>query len=281
MKNHNPMSIALRVKQIREEQKLTKNKMAASLGMDSSQYGKVEAGTLSLSLDKFMDFCSIYNINPEWLHSERGEKYKSDVKPAVYNHVDNEPKVSFLPRVITVYEDERDAISIVATKAAAGYLNGYADPEFIERLPVINAPGYKGGLHRAFEIRGNSMPPLHSGAIVIGQYVEHITGIRDRRVHIIVTKSEGIVLKRVINSPEEEKLILISDNPNKREYPNYTVDYSEILEIWYWRGGLIRELPDPSDLYSRMNDMEAKITVLDEFYRQLKKGTFTLQPVKR
>jgi transcriptional regulator with XRE-family HTH domain len=274
------MSIALRIKQVRDEKNLSKSKMAASLGMDNSQYGKVEAGTLSLSLDKFMEFCSIYDINPEWLHSERGEKYRSDIKQVPAKHLANEPKVSFIPPTITVYENGKEAITIVPTKAAAGYLNGYADPEYIEKLPLINAPGYGGGLHRAFEVRGNSMPPLHSGSIVIGRYVESLTGIRDRRVHIIVTKNDGIVLKRVINHPEEEKLILISDNPNKKEFPNYTIDYSEILEIWYWRGGLIRELPDPSDLYARMNDLESKVTVLDEFYRQLKKGTFTLQPVK-
>lgn len=269
------MSIALRIKEIREAQNLSKNKMAATIGMDSSQYGKVESGTLSLSLDKFMEFCSVYNINPEWLHSGHGEKHKNDVKHAEYNHIINKPKVSFLPQVITVYKNGADAISVVPAKAAAGYLNGYSDPEFIEKLPVIEAPGYGSGSHRAFEVRGHSMPPLHSGAIVIGRYVEDLSEIKDRRVYIVVTRNDGIVVKRVINNKEDQKLILISDNPNKKEFPNFSLDYDEVLEVWYWRGGLIRELPDPSDVYSRINELESKVTVLDELYRQFKKGSFT------
>ncbi|WP_442795348.1 S24 family peptidase [Pelobium manganitolerans] len=175
----------------------------------------------------------------------------------------------YMPKVVTVDKDQKELITIVSHKAAAGYLNGYADPEWVENLPTISLPGYKQGTYRAFEVRGNSMPPLHSGSFSVGSFVEKLSDIKDRRVYIIVTVNDGIVVKRVINRQESAQLILISDNPNKKEYPNYIIDHSEVKEIWYWCGGFIREFPDPSDFYNRMNELESKLTFLDNRINQI------------
>ncbi len=187
------------------------------------------------------------------------------------------PEVSYFtephaPMVVTVNQNNEDVISLVATKAAAGYLNGYADPEFIETLPTIALPGLKGGIHRAFEVKGASMLPTHHpGSISIGRYVESFDDIRDRRVYIVVTRDEGVVLKRVLNRVREEgKLILISDNENKREYPNYPVNASDIMEMWYWRGSIIRESPEPGNMYNRLNDMQAELALMRAEVNQIK-----------
>lgn len=271
------MSIHARIKNIRIEAGKSQEDFAASIDLKRGNLSQIELGKQLPTLDTIKAIARIYGKTYDWIidgeengnlngnaNGNLNKKYlvENDKLSLV-----NEPKVSFLPRVITVNQNEDDVISIVGQKAAAGYLNGYSDPEYVEQLPTIAAPGYKGALHRAFEIRGNSMPPLHTGSISIGRYVESLTDIKNRRVYIILSKLEGIVIKRVINVPDERKLILISDNPNKREFGNYTIDYEDILEMWYWRGGLIRELPDPSDLYNRMNDYETRITLLEE--RQL------------
>jgi hypothetical protein len=181
-----------------------------------------------------------------------------------------EADVDYLPRLVTVDAAGDDAISIVNTKAAAGYLNGYGDPEYLQILPTISAPGFRGALHRCFEVKGNSMPPNHDGSLAICRYVERLADIRNRYVYVIVSRNDGIVLKRVINIPDEHKLILISDNPNKREFPNYSIDYNDIIEIWLWRGAVIRSIPDPSDFYNRMNEMEARMTLMDEYMQQMR-----------
>ena len=175
------------------------------------------------------------------------------------------------PKVITVTENNEDAISIVQVKAAAGYLNGYADQEFIESLPTLAVPGLKGGTHRAFEVKGASMLPTHHpGSISICRYVESFSEIRDRRVYVLVTR-DGVVLKRVLNRVEEEgKLILISDNENKREYPNYPIYAEDVLEIWYWRASIIRESPEPGGMYNRLNDLQADVTLMRAELSQLK-----------
>lgn len=176
-----------------------------------------------------------------------------------------------MPKVVAVNEHNEDLVSLVSAKAAAGYLNGYADTEYVENLPTIRLPNLKGGTHRAFENKGHSMlPTLHNGSISVGRWVESLDDIKDRRIYIVVSKHDGIVIKRVLNRIEEAgKLILLSDNSNKTEYPNYTIDASDILEVWYLRGGFIFDFREPSELYARFNDVEARLTIMQEQLQKL------------
>src|SRR5208282_4379960 len=50
-------------------------------------------------------------------------------------------------------------IQMVPVKAAAGYLAGYADPDFLDELNTFTLPMLAPGNYRAFEIVGDSMLP--------------------------------------------------------------------------------------------------------------------------
>ena len=58
---------------------------------------------------------------------------------------------------ITINEYNEDLIEIIPIEASAGYLKGYADPEYIEQLQKIKLPFLPTGTHRAFPIKGDSM----------------------------------------------------------------------------------------------------------------------------
>src|SRR5690606_38332737 len=79
---------------------------------------------------------------------------------------------------ITVDGDDKENIELVPIKASAGYLNGYADPEYIAELPKFSLPMFRQGTYRAFEIKGDSMLPLQSGSVVIAEYVENWSEIK-------------------------------------------------------------------------------------------------------
>jgi len=179
-----------------------------------------------------------------------------------------------MPKVITINDKNEDVISLVGNKVAAGYLNGYADAEYVGRLPTMHLPNLKGGLHRAFEVQGHSMnPTLLNKSVVIGRYEESLKNIRDRRIYIVVTETEGLVIKRVLNRIEESgKLILISDNQNKKEFPNIILDADEVKELWYLRGGLMYEFPEPNEFYNRFNDLEATVTMMQQQLQNIAKS---------
>src|SRR5687767_7028781 len=95
----------------------------------------------------------------------------------------------------------RPDIPFVPLKAAAGYLNGYGDPEYIDELNTFTLPMLTGGNYRAFEIMGDSMLPTPSGSIIVGEKVESLEDLKSNNTYVVVSKTEGIVYKRVEKSP--------------------------------------------------------------------------------
>ena len=128
---------------------------------------------------------------------------------------------------IMVDANNNDLVEVVTARASAGYLNGYSDPEYFENLPNMNLPFRITGKHRAFPIKGDSMPPLQDGSYVVGKFVESIKDINNGSTYVLVTKEEGIVYKRI--HKKGNFLELHSDNKN---YEPYSVHVADVLEVW-------------------------------------------------
>jgi len=121
-------------------------------------------------------------------------------------------------------------IQFVPVKAAAGYLAGYGDPDFIDELNTFTLPMLTPGNYRAFEIVGDSMLPTPSGSIIVGEKVENMDDVRSNQTYIVVSRNEGIVYKRILrHAKAKNKLTLISDNTS---YHPYNVQADDILEVW-------------------------------------------------
>jgi transcriptional regulator with XRE-family HTH domain len=133
-------------------------------------------------------------------------------------------------RLQKLQQETKMVIPFVPIKAAAGYLAGMGDPEFIDELNTFTLPMVSSGNYRAFEIVGDSMLPVNSGSIIVGEKVETLEDVSNNNAYIVVTRNEGIVYKRVQkNIKAKAKLTLVSDNP---QYQPYFVDASEVLEFW-------------------------------------------------
>src|SRR5207244_6739028 len=96
-------------------------------------------------------------------------------------------------------------IQFVPVKAAAGYLAGYADPEFIDELNTFTLPMMAAGNYRAFEIIGDSMLPTPSGSVIVGEKVDSLEEIRNNVPCIVVLRNEGIVYKRIQKYGRQKK----------------------------------------------------------------------------
>nr|WP_308224890.1 LexA family transcriptional regulator [Flavobacterium sp. J372] len=138
---------------------------------------------------------------------------------------------------IAVDKNGENIIEIVPHKAKAGYLTGYSDPGFIEKLPHISLPFLGSGKFRALPIDGDSMPPHRDSSYIIGKYLEDRSDIKEGKTYVLLTSDEGIVYKRVGKS-EGNLLTLESDNPF---YQPYTIHLSEVLEIWKYAGSIETE----------------------------------------
>jgi transcriptional regulator with XRE-family HTH domain len=125
---------------------------------------------------------------------------------------------------------DRNIIHFVPVKAAAGYLAGYADSEFIDELNTFTLPMLSGGNYRAFEIIGDSMLPTPSGSIIVGEKIDSMDDVKTNAAYIVISRNEGIVYKRIVkNNKVKSKVSLVSDNPT---YQPYQVNTEDIIELW-------------------------------------------------
>lgn len=125
---------------------------------------------------------------------------------------------------------DTNVIHFVPVKAAAGYLAGFADPEFIDELNTFTLPMLTSGNYRAFEIVGDSMLPTPSGSVIVGEKVDALDDVKSNFAYIVVSRNEGIVYKRMLkNNKAKNKYTLMSDNP---QYQPYQVNAEDIIEVW-------------------------------------------------
>ena len=158
----------------------------------------------------------------------------------------------------------RADIPFVPVKAAAGYLAGFADPEFVDELNTFTLPMLTGGDYRAFEIVGDSMMPTPSGSVIVGEKVESLEDLKNNNTYVVVSKTDGIVYKRVLkNNRQKYKYTLVSDNP---AYQPYSVNAEDILEVWQAQMILSKanqqQRWDVNQLAGLVNDLQQQVSVL-------------------
>jgi transcriptional regulator with XRE-family HTH domain len=158
----------------------------------------------------------------------------------------------------------RGEITFVPVKAAAGYLAGFSDPEFIDELNTFTLPMLAGGDYRAFEIVGDSMMPTPSGSVIVGEKVESLEELKSNQTYIVVSKTEGIVYKRMAkNNRARNKYTMISDNP---AYQPYTLAAEDIMEVWQAQMIISRantqQRWDVNQIASLVTNLQQQVSVL-------------------
>jgi len=225
--------ISSNIKFLRKKRGLTQQQFADQIGIKRSLVGAYEEERAEPKYDLLKVIAAFFDISiDDFIKEEINEKWQP------------KPKGNLRILSISVDKDGDENIEMVPVKASAGYLNGYADPEYVAALPKFYLPMFKQGTYRAFEIKGDSMLPLVSGTVIIGEYVENWADIKAGETYVIVSKSDGVVYKRIGNRfKENKKLKLISDNP---VYEPYEINGEDVLEIWKGKGYISTHLPEPA-----------------------------------
>ncbi len=200
------------------------------------------------------------NLKPK--NSDNSDAAEDFSRPYILNEQAAKTPKMLAPKVITVDSSGNENVLYVPVKARAGYLTGMADPKYIQSLPAYGLPGYHNGTYRIFEINGPSMFPTFQDKDRCVTRWSEVSDIRDDRVYIVVTSNDGILIKRCINRMQEGKIICKSDNNFSGEYPPIVLEVSEILEVWYVVERWTRQMPGPGEIYKRIVNLEAAVTLL-------------------
>jgi len=214
--------IQINIKHLRMLKEFSQERFAEELQWTRSIVGSYEEGRSEPPIDRLIDLSNYFNIPIDIL-------VKNDLRLAKStSFIDIGSKRVLFP--ITVNESNEDIIEIVPAKASAGYLEGYADPEYIEQLQKIKLPFLPTGTHRAFPIKGDSMLPVKDGSFIVAKFVEDLSDVKDGRTYIVLTKDDGLVYKRVYNKIKEHNTLLLSSD--NKFYNPYEVDVEKVLELW-------------------------------------------------
>jgi repressor LexA len=150
-------------------------------------------------------FLAYYSeVNSEWLLTGRGSMLKSS--------------------------DEIIGIPLVSIKAVGGF--GSAD-FVIQKRDVKEhyiIPKFRDKqVDFMIEVEGSSMYPKYSSGDVVACRILHEQNfIQWNQTHVIATKEQGLIIKRVKKGVTEGSLIMISDN---KDYPEFEVPKKEITGI--------------------------------------------------
>lgn len=207
------------VRFLRGKANLTQKELAIKLNVNLPVIGSYEEGRSLPPIPTLIKIANLFNVSLDALLtvdlSKDSRKEKSGKSKEVL--------------VITVDSKGDENVEFVSNKASAGYISEHSDPEYLKELPRISIPFLtRSYTYRAFEINGQSMLPVKSGDIVVGRYLDDINKIKSGKTYVFVSKTNGVVYKRVFESMANN-LLLVSDNPT---YDPYTLAFDDILEVW-------------------------------------------------
>ncbi len=210
-----------------------------------------------LSEENITKFFATYpEVNPTWLLTGKGEMLLKEQKKPTSEII-----------LATPDTDNQISIPVVNIKAAANYITGYQSQEYVEELEAILLPKSMIGeqQHYAFQAIGDSMhPTIYTDDYILARLLNpsEWQETKENYIHVIVSNSRGVVIKRIKNRLKEKGFIRCkSDN---RHHPPFNVDHDDILQIFEVKCKLSFNLPDQNfDIYNELSAMQEKIEELD------------------
>lgn len=187
----------------------TQKEIIAALGYNSSTYlSDLLSGKSPISEEFSSRIAEKFHVNPEFLISGKGDIWQETASSTP----------SSATECIPLYEG-----------VAVGGKGGF-DFALQDIKAYYNVPKFHGKrVDFMIEVSGSSMmPKYNSGDVVACSVINEATFIQWNKVHVIATREQGILIKRVLPAEDEGMLRLVSDN---KDYPPFDVPRSEICGL--------------------------------------------------
>lgn len=243
------------IKYLRKQKGLTQDEFAKKISVNRAMIGSYEEGRAQPKISVLQNISTYFKVSVDALINKDLSLENNDSSGWA------DIKGNSLRVLATAVDhDNNELISLVPEQASAGYTAGYADVDYIQKLPVFNLPFMELGReksYRVFQIKGDSMEPVKSGSYIICEYILNWHEVEEGKPYIILTRFDGIVYKRIYKQSATE-LLLKSDNP---EYQPYTLNFDNVLEMWKALGIISFDLPDANS---------ASLSQMQQLYFELK-----------
>lgn len=276
-----------KIKNARKLLKLSQSQLAEAIGMAQKDVSNIENGSrqyipiqyISFLQERGIDIRSLYNLKTENVTLVTNPVLETENVEVIHraNHRANS-KSKLLPLqkeqepiIQYVVRDDYDLIDVplIDMAAAANSKSGFIphdSPETLDHFLVPASMLRKGRQNYAFRVVNDSMEPtLYMDDIIIVTHVEpsNYDQLKEDRVCVVVSKSKGVLVKRIRNRLEDSKLIRCrSDN---KFYHSFNVYAEDLLNIFEVRCKISFNLPNEmSNIYDMYRKLEDRIEDLEE-----------------
>ncbi len=224
-----------RIKEIVDNEHITIAALERTIGASKGViYKAISKGTdiQSKWLEAIVENFPHYSV--EWLLTGTGEMLKEQrEKPAVVfatpklisTDGGSESSFAALPEV---FSHTPGAIPLVSEKAVGGFYNEHFNVNEHDVLAYYVIPKFR---HLAvdfmIEVFGDSMMPhLYPGDIIACSIIHTPQFIQWNKPHLIATREQGLIVKRLHKSAMKDCLLAVSDN---KDYAPFDIPKSEIM----------------------------------------------------
>jgi transcriptional regulator with XRE-family HTH domain len=130
------------------------------------------------------------------------------------------------------------------------YLSKFKDENYIRSLPTCHFPNLPNSILRGFEAGADF---AFEGALLIGELKRSWMEIEDGKNYILVTKTNGIVYRRVYNQGQIKGTLLLSADNHR--FPSTEISVNEVLEAYQMKAFYSTKLPEPSVSFEKMKNL--------------------------
>lgn len=204
------------LKHLRKEHGLTQDILSERIGITRNKIASYETGTQP-PFDEAKKIVDYFNISiDELMNIDLRLKYKNPHEKKA-----KEPSLLIKQPQIPL---------ILTAKAAGGFGNGhFAIEEYdVKDYYVIPKFSHK-KIDFMIEVEGSSMyPKYNSGDIVACLIIREQSFIQWNKAHVIATKDQGIIIKRIKEGNSDKTFLMVSDN---KDYPTFEVQKKDITGL--------------------------------------------------
>lgn len=241
------------------------------IGIKKATYSNYELGNTEPKIELLIELS-------KFLRVEVGDLISKDLSIAPdYKQLEDDRLKMVADVPGEVFKQDLNTIPIIDIEAAAGigtYNNRHIDVSGYLTVPV-NSLQRSDARYFAIRTRGHSMSPtIFDKDYLIIRYLERSEwqSLRDEYVYVVVDKDGKSYVKRIKDRLSKGFIVCMSDNLDKGNYPNFTLEESEIVNLFYAELKISPYLPNlNSTYYDRMKSLEDRVDELVAWRSRLDK----------
>lgn len=212
-----------RLKIFLDSQQLSVRQFESMIGSSEGKIAKFMQSNSSLKSDTLTKIMEVFpQLSIVWLLTGEGTMLQASPQPQDYTEAEKVPVHTAYPKV--------KPIPLVTQTAVAGFGNANFSIAEADVKDYYIVPKFR--YHQVdfmIEISGSSMyPKYNSGDVVACTILRDGAFIQWNKCHIIATREQGILCKRIMPGSTDDRLKMVSDNAN---YPAFEVPKAEITGI--------------------------------------------------